>query len=108
MAAACRGVIFTNGSGGDFHGRPLGPLSINGNAETPRKTRLWVRVPNWLGDVVMVVPILRAIRRGRPDFEITCDASKTRCRRRYRLRCTAVRPRGTIACRFAQLLAAAG
>jgi len=44
---------------------------INGNAETPRKTRLWVRMPNWLGDVVMALPILRAIREGRPDFEIT-------------------------------------
>jgi ADP-heptose:LPS heptosyltransferase/lauroyl/myristoyl acyltransferase len=44
---------------------------INGDAETPRKTRLWVRMPNWLGDVVMVLPLLRAIRRARPDFEIT-------------------------------------
>jgi lipopolysaccharide heptosyltransferase II len=45
--------------------------AINGNAETPRKTRLWVRMPNWLGDVVMVLPLLRAIRQARPDFEIT-------------------------------------
>jgi heptosyltransferase-2 len=44
---------------------------INGHAQTPRKTRLWVRMPNWLGDVVMALPLLRAIRRGRPDFEIT-------------------------------------
>jgi heptosyltransferase-2 len=44
---------------------------LNGYATTPRKTRLWVRMPNWLGDVVMALPILRAIRRGRPDFEIT-------------------------------------
>jgi ADP-heptose:LPS heptosyltransferase/lauroyl/myristoyl acyltransferase len=44
---------------------------INGHTETPRKTRLWVRMPNWLGDVVMALPILRAIRAGRPDFEIT-------------------------------------
>ena len=44
---------------------------INGNTETPRKTRLWVRMPNWLGDVVMALPILRAVRQGRPDFEIT-------------------------------------
>jgi len=45
--------------------------AINGDAKTPRKTRLWVRMPNWLGDVVMALPLLRAIRRGRPDFEIT-------------------------------------
>jgi len=45
--------------------------AINGNAETPRKTRLWVRMPNWLGDVVMALPLLRAIRQARPDFEIT-------------------------------------
>jgi lipopolysaccharide heptosyltransferase II len=38
---------------------------------TPRKTRFWVRLPNWLGDVVMALPILRAIRAGRPDFEFT-------------------------------------
>ncbi len=37
----------------------------------PRKTRLWIRMPNWLGDVVMALPILRAIRKGRPDMEIT-------------------------------------
>ncbi len=45
--------------------------AINGNSETPRKTRLWVRMPNWLGDVVMALPLLRAIRQARPDFEIT-------------------------------------
>jgi heptosyltransferase-2 len=45
--------------------------AINDNAETPRKTRLWVRMPNWLGDVVMALPLLRAIRQARPDFEIT-------------------------------------
>ena len=45
--------------------------AINGNTATPRKTRLWVRMPNWLGDVVMALPLLRAIRQGRPDFEIT-------------------------------------
>ncbi|WP_162029234.1 MULTISPECIES: glycosyltransferase family 9 protein [unclassified Lentimonas] len=45
--------------------------TINGEADTPRKTRLWVRMPNWLGDVVMALPLLRAIRKARPDFEIT-------------------------------------
>lgn len=37
----------------------------------PRRTRLWIRLPNWLGDVVMFIPLLRAIRQGRPDAEIT-------------------------------------
>jgi ADP-heptose:LPS heptosyltransferase/lauroyl/myristoyl acyltransferase len=37
----------------------------------PRRTRLWIRLPNWLGDVVMALPLLRAIRAGRPDAEIT-------------------------------------
>ncbi|MFP4202920.1 MAG: glycosyltransferase family 9 protein [Opitutales bacterium] len=44
---------------------------IRGRSRVPRKTRLWVRLPNWLGDVVMTVPLLRAIRAGRPDFELT-------------------------------------
>jgi ADP-heptose:LPS heptosyltransferase/lauroyl/myristoyl acyltransferase len=44
---------------------------MHGYDATPRKTRLWVRMPNWLGDVVMALPILRAIREGRPDFEIS-------------------------------------
>jgi len=34
-------------------------------------TRLWVRLPNWLGDVVMLTPLLRALRTSRPDAELT-------------------------------------
>ncbi|HKK17749.1 MAG TPA: hypothetical protein VJ952_03625, partial [Opitutales bacterium] len=49
------------------------PLSnkIHGYDKLPRKTRFWVRLPNWLGDVVMALPVLRAIRAARPDFEFT-------------------------------------
>lgn len=46
-------------------------LAARGLAQPLRRTRLWIRLPNWLGDVVMVLPLLRAIRAGRPDAEIT-------------------------------------
>lgn len=46
-------------------------LRWRGLATVPRRTRLWVRLPNWLGDVVMSLPLLRAIRCSRPDAEIT-------------------------------------
>ena len=42
----------------------------------PRRTRIWIRLPNWLGDVVMALPLLRAIRAGRPDAEITLVAKQ--------------------------------
>lgn len=45
-------------------------------AALPRRTRIWVRLPNWLGDVVMAVPILRAIRASRPDAEVTVVARR--------------------------------
>jgi heptosyltransferase-2 len=37
----------------------------------PKKTRVWVRMPNWLGDVVMALPLVRALRASRPDAEVT-------------------------------------
>jgi heptosyltransferase-2 len=46
-------------------------LLARGLSEMPRKTRVWIRLPNWLGDVVMAIPLLRAIRASRPDAEIT-------------------------------------
>ncbi len=46
-------------------------LRLRGLAAPPRRTRLWVRLPNWLGDVVMALPLLRAIRASRPDAELT-------------------------------------
>lgn len=39
--------------------------------QLPRNTRFWIRMPNWLGDVVMATPLLLALRKSRPDAEIT-------------------------------------
>lgn len=47
------------------HKRENLPLTI------PQTTRIFVRMPNWLGDVVMTFPLLDAIRRGRPDSSLT-------------------------------------
>ena len=46
-------------------------LAARGLTAVPRRTRLWIRLPNWLGDVVMAIPLLRAIRASRPDAAIT-------------------------------------
>lgn len=46
-------------------------LSLQHGEKIPRHTRLWIRLPNWLGDVVMATPLLRALREGRPDMEVT-------------------------------------
>lgn len=49
-------------------------LHLRGLAHLPRKTRIFVRLPNWLGDVVMALPLLRALRSSRPDAELTLIA----------------------------------
>lgn len=42
-----------------------------------QKTRLWFRMPNWLGDVIMAIPLIQAIQKGRPDAEITLLIQKS-------------------------------
>jgi lipopolysaccharide heptosyltransferase II len=49
-------------------------LAARGHPTPPRRTRIWIRLPNWLGDVVMALPLLRAIRLSRPDAELTLVA----------------------------------
>jgi lauroyl/myristoyl acyltransferase/ADP-heptose:LPS heptosyltransferase len=39
--------------------------------ELSRCTNFFVRMPNWLGDVIMAIPVLLAIREGRPDVRFT-------------------------------------
>ena len=37
----------------------------------PKKMKLWIRMPNWLGDIVMTIPLIKAIEKSRPDTEIS-------------------------------------
>jgi heptosyltransferase-2 len=45
--------------------------SLSSEDKIPRRTKIWIRMPNWLGDIVMALPLIRAIEAGRPDAEIT-------------------------------------
>ncbi len=51
-------------------------LKVRGLPAPLRRTRIWIRLPNWLGDVVMALPLLRAVRAGRPDAEIHLVAKR--------------------------------
>ncbi len=40
------------------------------------RTRIWIRMSNWLGDVIMAIPLILALRKSRPDAEITLIANE--------------------------------
>jgi ADP-heptose:LPS heptosyltransferase/lauroyl/myristoyl acyltransferase len=46
-------------------------LSERGLPALPKGTRFWIRMPNWLGDIAMAGPLLRALRASRPDAHLT-------------------------------------
>ena len=45
-------------------------LQYSGNFDL-HQFRVIVRMPNWLGDVCMTIPLLRAIKKSRPDITLT-------------------------------------
>lgn len=49
-------------------------LRFLGLEKLPKKKKIFVRLPNWLGDVVMALPLVAALRKARPDAEITLVA----------------------------------
>jgi ADP-heptose:LPS heptosyltransferase len=44
--------------------------SLDFGFKTEQANHVWVRMPNWLGDAVMAIPLIRAIRHGRSDSKI--------------------------------------
>lgn len=42
-------------------------LKIKNYKECPKTVKIFIRLSNWLGDVVMALPLIRAIKESRPD-----------------------------------------
>lgn len=51
-------------------------LHYKKQTQLPKKTKFYIRLPNWLGDVVMALPLIRAIKKARPDASITLISQK--------------------------------
>lgn len=51
-------------------------VKFSGLDAIPRGKRIWIRLPNWLGDIVMAFPLIQTIRSARPDAQITLLARK--------------------------------
>ncbi|MBT3635585.1 MAG: hypothetical protein HN531_01485, partial [Opitutae bacterium] len=66
----------TNDMPHEFFHLQKGNRSKIAQSRIPRKTKIWIRMPNWLGDIVMALPLVRAIRSGRPDASITLLCKK--------------------------------
>jgi hypothetical protein len=79
-------------------------LAARGLPALPRRTRIWVRLPNWLGDAVMVLPLLRALRLSRPDAELTLVAQPALLP--SRTGCIRFRPAGPVISRISSACAA--
>ncbi len=56
------------------HDRLAENLRFLGLDALPKKKKIFVRMPNWLGDVVMALPLVGTLRKARPDAEITLVA----------------------------------
>ena len=46
-------------------------LKFEGKQQLDKQTHFAIRLPNWLGDVVMALPLIRALRKARPDAHLT-------------------------------------
>lgn len=45
-------------------------LEARGLAKVPQRRKVFIRIPNWLGDVVMLVPLLKGLRKALPDAAV--------------------------------------
>ena len=45
-------------------------MTASSSVELPRGGKVLVRLPNWLGDVILCTPALAALRSARPDLQL--------------------------------------
>ena len=56
------------------HNRIEETLKLQNLEKMPKKKKIFVRLPNWLGDIVMALPLIQTLRQARPDAEVTLVA----------------------------------